>query len=64
MPQSDFPDMVAYLKDGWAVRFNGCIEGARWHEMGSALAHLYLLQTGKRKPQPEIRSQGDDHAID
>ena len=52
---SDFPDKVGFLADGWAVRFNGCIEGARWHDKSAAEAHLRLLQSGYRKPQPEIR---------
>lgn len=50
------PDRVAYLADGWAVRFNGMIEGARWQDRGPAEAHLQLLQSGARKPQPEIRN--------
>lgn len=49
-----FPDKVALLSDGWAVRFNGCIEGARWQDKGAADIHLQQLQAGTRQPQPEV----------
>jgi hypothetical protein len=52
---TDYPDKVASLPDGWAVRFNGCIESARWRDKGPAEAHLELLRSGYRKPQPESR---------
>lgn len=48
-----FPDRVGMLEDGWAVRFNGCIQAARWISRGAADAHLELLQRGKVQPQPE-----------
>lgn len=52
-----FADRVAHLKDGWAVRFKGCIEGARWRDENAARIHLELLKSGYRKPQPEIRAK-------
>jgi hypothetical protein len=52
----NFPDKVGYLEDGWAVRFNGCLEGARWSRQEAAELHLSLLQQGLRAPQPEIRA--------
>jgi hypothetical protein len=48
-----FEDKVALLEDGWAVRFNGCIEAARWVSKGAAEARLMLLQMGVSKPQPQ-----------
>jgi hypothetical protein len=51
----DFPDKVSNTKDGWAVRFMGCVEGARWQDEGAARVHLDLLQREQRKPQPEVR---------
>lgn len=50
-----FRDKVGMVDGEWVVRFNGCIEGARWRERGPAEAHLHLLQSGSRKPQPEVR---------
>ena len=51
-----FGDKVAYREDGWAVRYNGKIEAARFNRDGAAAAHLTLLQEGYRKPQPEDRT--------
>lgn len=48
----DFPDKVGHLKDGWAVRFAGKLEAARWQTRGAAEIHLELLKAGYRKPQP------------
>jgi hypothetical protein len=52
---ADFPDKVAYLKDGWAVRFNGKIESARWKTRIGAEILLKMLQEGRRLPQPESK---------
>ena len=48
-----FPDKVAYLEDGWCVRFRGEIQASRWNDRGPALAALELLQRGLMKPDPE-----------
>ena len=50
-----FGDKVAYLKDGWAVRYDGNIQAARFNDEGPAKAHLELLQEGYINPQPETR---------
>ena len=54
MADDQFPDKVAYLRDGWAVRFNGAIESGRWNTKGAADAHLSLLQAGACRPQPDL----------
>lgn len=51
-----YPDQVGLLEDGWAVRFEGCIQTPRWRTKGGAEAQLELLQKGVRKPEPEARA--------
>jgi hypothetical protein len=48
-----FPDTVALLVDGWAVRYAGCVQSPRWTDRGAAEAQLDLLQRGVRKPEPQ-----------
>jgi hypothetical protein len=48
-----FPDKVANLEDGWAVRFNGERQSPRFNSKGAAEAFLMQLQSHNRKPEPE-----------
>ena len=52
-----FPDKVAYLEDGWAVRFRGEVQAPRWTSRGPALGFLDLLQRGLANPDPEPRGK-------
>jgi hypothetical protein len=54
--KTGFEDAVSLQKDGWTVRYNGMIEGARWQSEGAARIHLGHLQRGLATPQPEDRS--------
>lgn len=52
---NDFPDKVAYLADGWAVRFRGEIQSPRWKDYAGAAIFLRDLRDGRRNPEPETR---------
>jgi len=46
-----FPDKVARVQDGWAVRFRGEVQSARFQDRGGAAILLDQLQRGIRRPE-------------